>query len=293
MVELRQLKYFVRVAELEHFGQAAEDLHVVQPALSRQVKQLEDELGVQLFERLPRGVRLTAPGKVLLQRAQPMLAEIDHMLAATKLASQGKTGFLRLGFADGATYSGHFSQIIGKFRQRSPNVELELVPSSSVVQAELLAQEAIDVAFVYWLPRNREGIQHHDLNHEQMVLAVAKSNKLSRKTSIRLADLQSSSFVWFKRENSPMYYDLILSQCNKAGLTLNVVQEAFSETTMLSLVSADIGVTFITESAQRRKPENVVLLKVKDLRATITLSAMWRRRDTNPALKEFLNVVKQ
>jgi DNA-binding transcriptional LysR family regulator len=292
MVELRQLRYFVCVAELEHFGQAAEELHVVQPALSRQVKQLEEELEVQLFERLPRGVRLTAAGRMLLQRARPILAEVEQMLTLTKLADQGKTGFLRVGFADGATYSGQVPQIIGSFRQRNPSVELELVPASSLEQAELLAREALDVAFVYWLPKNRSGIQHHELNQEQVVLAVAQSNVLARKATIRLADLQNSAFVWFKREHSPMFYDLILSRCDRAGLTLNVVQEAQSESTMLSLVSADMGVTFITESAQRRKPENVILLKVKDLDAVIMLRAMWRTRNTNPALREFLNVVK-
>src|SRR5688572_5441816 len=128
MIELRQLKYFIRIAELEHFGQAAQDLHIVQPALSRQVKQLEEELGVELFERLPRGVRLSAAGKVLLERARALMDDVDRMADAARLAGQGKTGFVRLGFSDGATYSGRVPAIIREFRARRPQVELELIP---------------------------------------------------------------------------------------------------------------------------------------------------------------------
>lgn len=293
MVELRQLKYFVRVAELEHFGQASVDLHVVQPALSRQIKQLEEELGVQLFERLSRGVRLTIAGKLLLQRTRPVLAEIDQILHATSLAGQGKTGFLRIGFADGATYSGHVPGIIGAFRRTNPDVELELVPASSVAQADLLRREAIDLAFVYWLPTDQEGVKHHEINREKLVLAAAATNRLAQKKSLRLADLRERPFIWFKRENSPMYYDLIQNRCHQAGVVLNVVQEAFTESTMLSLVSADIGATFITESAHRRRPENVVLINVVDLKATITLMAMWRDNDTNPAVRQFVTTIKK
>lgn len=293
MVELRQIKYFVRIAELEHFGQAAEDLHIVQPALSRQIKQLEAELEVELFERLPRGVRLTSAGQVLLQRSRPLLQELERTLAATKLASQGKLGSLRIGFADGPTYSGHLPQVIGSFRSSHADVELELIPERSIIQAKLLAENAIDAAFVYWLPRDRSNIDFVPINKERVVLAMAKNNKLTRKKSLRLADLQDSSFIWIKRDNSPMFYDLILSQCNQAGLTLNVVQEATTESSMLSLVSADMGVTFITETAQRRKPDNVELRPVKDLTATITLMAMWRKDDRNPALREFLDEVRK
>lgn len=293
MLELRQLKYFVKVAELEHFGQAAEELHVVQPALSRQVKQLEEELGLELFERLPRGVRLTAAGKVLLERARQLLADTDRAVTATRQAAQGKTGFVRIGFADGATFSGHLPSVIGKFRKRSPHVELELLPASSLNQAELLQKQSIDIGFAYWLPKTQTNIAHQKVNQERIVIAVAESNELAGRKTLHLSDLHDRAFIWFKRSSSPMYFDLIASECSKASLTLNVVQEAFLESTMLSLVAADIGVTFITEAAQKRKPDNVVLIPVQDMNATITLTAMWRADDRNPALKEFIATLKK
>lgn len=294
MIELRQLKYFVRIAQLEHFGQAAQDLHVAQPALSRQMQQLEEELGVELFERLPRGVRLTAAGKVLLEKATAVLSDVSKMVVATQQTASGKTGFLKIGFADGATYSGHVPEILGDFRKRNPKVEMELVPSSSLAQAELLANGSIDIGFVYWLPNNTDGIAFQSINNEKIVLAAAKVNRsISSQTSLTLRDLKDVPFVWFKRSDGPLYFDLILSKCTKAGLTMNVVQETFTESTMLSLVSADIGVTFITESARRRKPDNVALIEVEDLNANITLRAMWLSDNRNPALKQFIDSVKK
>ncbi|WP_421865006.1 LysR family transcriptional regulator [Parvibaculum sp.] len=283
------MRYFTKIAQLEHFGQAAQDLHVAQPALSRQIKQLEEELGVELFERLPRGVRLTAAGRVLLENASRLLDDVDRMVATTRATAEGKSGFIKVGFADGATYSGHVPDILGRFRKHNPKAEMELVPASSIAQATLLETESIDLGFVYWLPQNTAGIERSIINEERIVLAVSKSNKaLVARKRLQLKDLNGVPFVWFKRNDGPMYYDLVLAECNKGGLNLNVVQEAFTESTMLSLVAADIGVTFITESARRRKPDNVVLLEIEDFNATITLQAMWRRSNRNPVLMRFI-----
>lgn len=256
------------------------------------MKQLEGELGVELFERLSRGVRLTAAGGVLLERGRALLSECDRAIAATRLAGQGKSGFLKVGFADGATYSGLVPAIISAFRKSTPHVELELVPASSASQAELLSQGSIDIGFVYWLPNNHAHLQYYEIGTEKVLLAIAESNALARRKKIPMKDLQDAPFIWFKRANAPMFFDLIGSRCSRAGWAMNVAQEAFTESTMLSLVSADIGVTFITEAARRRKPENVVLIEVEDLDVTINLRALWRVKDRSPALREFLEAVR-
>ncbi len=288
MIEIRQLRYFERIAELEHFGRAADELHIVQPALTRQMKQLEAELGVDLFERLPRGVRLTAAGKVFLEKTRQVLDELDRSVSAARSAAAGKTGFLRVGFADGVTYSGQFASIIGSFRQAAPDVELELIPAGSYQQASLLQENSIDVGFVYWLPKDQINVGSQLLNQEKIVLAMADTNDLAGRSSVFLNELHERPFVWIKRAHSPGYFDLINARCNAAGLTLNVVQEAYAESNMLSLVSADIGMTFITEFARRRKPDNVVLVEVADLNASLSLSAIWRVDEANPALKQFI-----
>jgi len=291
-MELKQLRYFVAVAELEHFGRASEVLHVVQPALSRQVQQLEDEVGVELFERLPRGVRLTAAGRALLEQARALLADANRMIHKTRLVGQGKTGYLRIGFADGATYGPAMPTILRQFRAQSPDVVLDLVPANSFAQFDLLEQWAINLGFVYWLPDNPI-VKSAQLSVEKLLLAVGKSSALAKRKQVRLRDLTGYPFVWFPRHQSPPYYDLVVSQCHRASLTLNVVQDAVNESTMLSLVAAGIGATFITDAARRRKPDEVCLIPVEDLDATISLKAIWRSDDKTPALKDFVAAVRK
>jgi len=290
-MELRQLRYFVQIAELEHFGKASERLNIVQPALSRQMKQLEDELGVCLFERLSKGVRLSAAGKVFLAQSKELLSQCEKMVRLTQLVNQGQAGLLRIGFADGVTFNKTFSQILKTFRQANANVVTDLVPASSIEQAELITKGELDLGFVYWLPREQR-VNTIELEEEKLMLAVSKSSQLASRKSIRIADLNSYPMVWIARSSSPSLYDLILSRFVQKDCTLNVVQEGTNESTLLSLVSAEIGATFITETAKTRKPEDVVLIPVSDLNASISVKAIWID-ETNPVLNQFVKTIRK
>lgn len=290
-MELRQLRYFVQIAELEHFGKASERLNIVQPALSRQMKQLEDELGVCLFERLSKGVRLSAAGKVFLAQSKELLSQCEKMVRLTQLVNQGQAGLLRIGFADGVTFNKTFSQILKTFRQVNANVVTDLVPASSIEQAELITKGELDLGFVYWLPREQQ-VNTIELEEEKLMLAVSKSSQLASRKSIRIADLDSYPMVWIARSSSPSLYDLILSRFVQKDCALNVVQEGTNESTLLSLVSAEIGATFITETAKTRKPEDVVLIPVSDLNASISVKAIWID-ETNPVLNQFVKTIRR
>src|SRR5215471_2201425 len=198
-VELRHLRYFVAVGEAEHFGRTAARLHVVQPALTRQVQQLEDELGCALFARLKRGVRLTEAGKVFLAEAQRLLADLDQSVDRTRLVAQGKVGRLRVGFADTATYSGVLLALLCDFRTRWPDVRLELCASSSVVVGEQVRAQEVDVAFVYILLQQLLTLQTHTLSVERWVLALPHAHPLVTRKRVRLSDLTREPFVWFPR----------------------------------------------------------------------------------------------
>jgi DNA-binding transcriptional LysR family regulator len=292
VVELRQLRYFFHIAELEHFGKASERLHIAQPALTRQIKQLEDEIGVELFERLPRGVKLTAAGHVFFAQTRDLLSQCDKMVKLTQQVGRGQSGLLRIGFADGVTFNKTFSEILRTFRQAYPAVVLDLIPASSLEQAELMSRNELDLGFVYWLPKGQtvESIQFEE---EELMLAVSKSSPLAKRKTLTIKDLSDYPIVWFPRANSPGYYDLIVSRFERNGCSLNVIQEGNNESTMLSLVSADIGATFITESALRRKPDDVVFIPVTDLNAKLSVKAIWNADDKNPALKEFVSTIKR
>lgn len=170
-------------------------------------------------------------------------------------------------------------------------VELELVSASSASQAQMLAQKSIDIGFVYWLPDKLDNVKHCEINHERVLLAVASSNPFAKRKRLKLKDMADAPFIWFKRSQSPMFYDMIATRASAGGLHLNVVQEAFTESTMLSLVAADIGLTFITEAAQRRKPDNVDLIEVEDLNANLTLRAIWREDEREPSLQKFVQQI--
>ena len=291
-MELRHLRYFVAVGEEEHFGRAAARLHVVQPALTRQVRQLEDELGCALFERLKRGVRLTEAGKSFLEEARRVLADLGHGVDRTRLVAQGKVGRLRVGFSDTATYSGELPSILHEFRTRWPDVRLELFPSSSVVAGEQLRRQEVDVAFVYLLPTNLRELRTHTISVERWVLALPHAHPLVKNKRVRLRDLKGQPFVWFPRAVAPLIHDRVLAVCHAAGLTLNIVQEANSPTTILSLVAGGIGLSFTITSAARTKPDSVVLREVDDLRDTSELSTIWRADNKVPALQKFLEMVR-
>jgi DNA-binding transcriptional LysR family regulator len=283
--------------EEEHFGRAAERLHVVQPALTRQVRQLEEELGCALFERLTRGVRLTAAGKSFLEEARRLLAELGHGVDRTRLVAQGQVGRLRVGFADTATYSGELPSILRDFRARWPDVRLELFPSSSVASGEQLRVQAVDVAFVYILPTNLRELRTHRISVERIVLALPHAHPLVKRKRVRLGDLKREPFVWFPRAVAPLLYDRVLSTCHTASVTLNIVQEVNTPTlsadrTMLSLVAGAIGLSFTIQSAERTKPDTVVLREVEDLRLTIEFSAIWREDNKVPALQQFIEIVR-
>jgi DNA-binding transcriptional LysR family regulator len=290
-VELRHLRYFVAVGEEEHFRRAAERLHVVQPALTRQIQQLEEEIGCALFERLKRGVRLTEAGKTFLEEARRLLSELERSIDRTRLVAQGKVGRLRIGFADSATYSGELPALLHDFRASWPDVRVELFPSSSIATGEQVCAQEVDVGFVYVLPTHLRALKTHSIRVEPLVLALPHTHPLVTCKRVRLGDLQGEPFVWFPREMNPLAYDSVLATCHAAGVTLNIVQEGNNPTTMLSLVAGGIGLSFTQQSAEKRKPDSVVLRKVEDLRLTLELSAIWREDNTAPALQKFIEIL--
>lgn len=292
IMELRQLRYFVQIAELEHYGQAAQRLHIAQPALTRQIQKLEEELGVELFERLSRGVKLTAAGKVFFSQCRDLLTQCDRIVKLTQQVGRGQAGLLRIGFADGVTFNKTFSKILLEYRKAYPDVVLDLVPASSLEQADLLARNELNLGFVYWLPKSHS-VTSIEFEPENLVLAVSIASPLAQERSVTINDLNDLPIVWFPRAHSPGYYDVIFSRFERKGCTLNVVQHGNNESTMLSLVSAGIGATFIVESAKHRKPDDVVFIPVADLNATISVKAIWNSEDSNPALAQFVSTIKQ
>jgi DNA-binding transcriptional LysR family regulator len=149
------------------------------------------------------------------------------------------------------------------------------------------------MGFVYALPTDLPQLKAHRISVERIVLALPRSHPLVRKKRVKLGDLKEEPFVWIPRAAAPLYYDRVLTACHAAGLTLNVVQEGNNETTMLSLVAGGIGLSFTIKSAEKRKPDSVVLKVVEDLRLTVELSAIWREDNKVPALQKLIEIVRK
>jgi len=292
-VELRHLRYFVAVGEEEHFGRAAERLHVVQPALTRQVRQLEEELGCALFDRLKWGVRLTEAGKSFLDEARRLLSDLERGVDRTRLVAQGKIGRLRVGFSETATHGGEeLPSILRHFRAGWPDVRLELFPSTSISAVDQLRNRELDAAFVYIPPSNPRELGSHTISVERAVLALPQAHPLVTRKRVSLRDLREESFVVPPRTAATLVYDRVLSACHTAGVTFKIVQEVKSYATMLNLVAGGIGLSFVTESAERTKPNGVVLRDVADLRVTAELFAIWRKDNRAPALQKFVEMIR-
>ncbi|MFM7423709.1 MAG: LysR substrate-binding domain-containing protein, partial [Elainella sp.] len=234
-MELRHLRYFIAVAEELHFGRAAERLHMAQPPLSQQIKQLEDLLGFRLFERTKRSVQLTEAGQVFLSETYRLFRQLDQAIETGRQVSRGEKGQLVVGFVSSAAYN-VLPDILRRFRSLVPDVRLELHELPTNEQVEWLLEGKIDVGFL------RPPIEAVPLNlitivREPMVVALPEQHPLGQASEISLTSLANDAFVLFPRPLSPQTYDQIISLCQQAGFSPNVVQEAMQMQTIVSLVA--------------------------------------------------------
>jgi DNA-binding transcriptional LysR family regulator len=292
-MELRQLRYFVAVGEEQHYGRAAQRLRVAQPALTRQIQNLENEIGFKPFERLRRGVRISAAGKVFLEDARRILQQVDEAKIRAERVARGQSGTLRVGFAESASWHGIAPDSFRQFRERQPDAELQLYPLSSLEQVDAVRSGRLDAGFVFNVPKTESELDQVQVASHTLLLAAPKGHPLTKLKNLRLRDMVDTSFVWFLRRQSPAYYDRLMNACFRGGLkTPHIVQEVLDQATMLSLVSCRLGVAFVTDSTRWRCPEGVVFLPVTDLNLSLPFSLVWRRDNVSPWLAKFVADVR-
>jgi DNA-binding transcriptional LysR family regulator len=292
-MELRHLRYFVAVGEEQHYGRAARSLRVAQPALSRQIQDLEEEIGFKLFDRLPRWVQISAAGKLFLEDARRILQQVNEATTRAGRAARGQSGTLRVGFPESASWHGVVPDAIRQFRQRRPDAELQLSPLSSLQQVEAVRSGGLDAGFVFNVAKTDRELDHVRVASHRLVLAAPKDHPLTESKRLRLRDMVDTAFVWFPRQQSPGYYDRLMHACFRRGLkSPQIVQEAMDQATMLSLVSCRLGVAFVSDSTRWRCPEGVVLLPVTDLNFPLPLALIWRKENANPLLTRFVADVR-
>jgi DNA-binding transcriptional LysR family regulator len=292
-MELRHLRYFIAVGEEQHYGRASRRLGVAQPALSRQIQDLEEEIGFELFDRLPRGVKLSAAGALLLEDARRILRTVDEATARAARAARGQSGTLRVGFAENASWHGVVPDSFRRFRERQPNVELHLRPAASLEQLDAIRSGHLDAGFVNFMPETDPELNQLTVAVHRVELAAPKRHPIAKQKNLRLRDLINAPFIWFPRRASPAFYDRLMHECYRGGLTCpHIVQEGPNEATILSLVSTGLGVGWVLGSARWRCPKTVAIMPVVDLRVPLRLALAWRRDNASPLLARFIAEVQ-
>jgi DNA-binding transcriptional LysR family regulator len=293
-MELRHLRYFVAIGEEQHYGRAARRLRVAQPALSRQIQDLEEELGFKLFDRLPRGVKLSAAGKLFLEDAQRILQEVSEAAVRAGRVASGRSGTLRVGFTENASWRGVVPDSFRRYREKQPDAELQLQPEASLAQLEAIRSGRLDAGFVNFMPKSDPELDQLLVARQHVELAVPKRHPLTKLKKLRLRDLTDAPFVWFPRQANPAFYDRMMLECYRGGLkSPRIVQEGVNEPTILSLVSTGIGVGWVLATARWRCPETVVVLRVVDLNVPLTLALAWRKDNTSPLLANFIGEIQR
>lgn len=286
-MELRQLRYFVAVAETENFHRASERLNLVPSALSRQIRELETELGVALFERERRRVRLSAAGKSFLESARHLLGAADVARERVGLVARGHVGTLRIGLQEITGRHRDVPRSFHLFRTRYPDVELQLAPMTSVEQAAAIAAGELDAGFFYVKTTN-PAFEVLDIDVDDWVLALPKRHRLARKPGLRLRDLRDEPFIWVPRSYAPMLYDRLMATCEKGGLVPRIVQEVKHQSLMLNLVAVGMGLTFVIATARGYGPGDVTFRKLADFSMPMTLNLVWRRDNDSAVLARFV-----
>lgn len=294
-LDLRQLRYFVAVAEEGHVTRAAERLGMQQPPLSQQIQAIEAAIGVRLFERLPRGMRLTESGRSLLADARSILGQVEQAVESCRRIDRGESGRLVVGFTGSAAFHPFVLAAIRTFGETVPDVALALEEGGSLELTEALATGRLDAAFLRATVGRKPGLAVEALMEEPMLAAVPAQHRLAAAGGpIRLTDLSDETFILYRRPSGPGLYDAIIAACSAAGFSPRIGQEAARLPSILSLVAAGLGVSIIPASMRRLETEGIVYLGLSDTPLLVApLHLVWRRDGGSAALGRFVAAVRR
>jgi DNA-binding transcriptional LysR family regulator len=287
--ELRHLVYFREVARHLHFRKAAEELSVAQPALSRQIAQLEAALGVTLFTRSQRRVELTPAGHALMERLEPILRTLAKVPAELSALAEGETGHVRVSFS-GLAMATVLPGILREFHRRFPGIRLELNESPTAVQLKALAGGELGCGFFH-PDAATPGLHTRQLLREKNGVLLPADHPLAAQPTLRLRELADTPFVLFPRSLNPGFYDRILAAFATARVTPRIAEEVWPRANAIGLVRAGLGATFMCPSETRQLPPEVTFRPLSGSAPESRLVIGWRAgTEPTPALAAFLSV---
>lgn len=290
-MDLRHLKYFLAVAEELNIGRAAARLHISQPPLTRQIKALEEELGVELFVRTPKGVELTQAGEMFKEEAHNIRMLVEAATDRVQRAGEGKLGRLDVGIFGSGIY-GVIPELLEAFRAELPGVNIVLHTMTKNEQIDALRQRRITVGFNRMTPPLPD-IGRELVTTERVLVALHEAHPLARQAAVSLRALKNEPLVLFPSMGRPNFIDKVIELCKQQGFEASVAQEVGDAVTGIALVASGYGASFIPESITTLKMPRVVYRPLADTpQAFIDLSVLYRATDNSPLLRAFLGVVR-
>lgn len=292
-MDLRKLRYFLTVADEKNLGRAAALLHISQPPLTRQIHQLEEELGVQLFNRTPRGMELTEAGDLLASESRNIFALVQQASEKTQRASQGRLGRLDVAvFGSGVLDT--IPRLLLKFKHDYPEVKVVLHTMEKEEQIQALRQQRISLGFNRML-KPLPDITSELVNRESLLLAVNVNSPLATQPVIKFKELANYPMVLFSSSGRPNFVDKVMSLCYSAGFTPEITQEVGDVVTGVALVASGFGVCLVSESGSTLSLPGVVYREIEDMpeNATIDLSCIYRTGDNSKLLQSFLRCLQE
>ncbi len=296
MIELRRLRAFVTVVEEGNITRAAERLYIQQPPLTRLLQGLEEELGVKLLQRLPRGVRATEAGNVLFNEARALLARAENLTEAVRRAARGEQGHLAIGFTSSAALHPFVPNLLRRYRDILPGITTLLEEAGSGELMEALVDERLDVAFVRSSVSGIPDLIIEPVLREPMLIALPVGHRLAIDCAeaLSLAELIHEPFILYRRPAGQGLYDAILAACHRAGFSPRIVQEAPRLPATLSLVGAGLGLSIVPASMRRLGGDGIVYRNIaEEAQLSAPLYLALRNNRQSPIIRRFRQLVSE
>lgn len=305
-MELRHLRYFIAAAEEEHFGRAAERLHITRPAVSQIIADLEQEIGTPLFERLAHQVKLTAAGRMLLTKLVRVMGDLNDAIVVTKQVGLGRTGTLNIGYGSLTLMHSIFRAAVKRFHETYPDVTLSLIEVATVLQPKALAEGKIQAGFMHIGPTlgpagkrrtellfERDGtvLDYLRIQTGALGVAVPVEHPFAKRKTIALSELADERLVVVPKSSSSPSYGQLSTFCQQAGFEPNVVQEVSTIVSQLNLISVGMGIGFAVMGKNFVYPSNLAVIPLEDVNYPTSFIFGWVKGQRDPILDRMIEIV--